>query len=95
MPEEPEQDRTLPGQSVAAEEGASLQALLAVRRLPPEAGLVVLRDSLLGLAAAHEQGVVHGSYRPSDVLVDLTGHCQVLDTGRPAAAPAAWCSWSA
>ncbi|GAA2229266.1 MULTISPECIES: serine/threonine protein kinase [Kitasatospora] len=74
---------------MAAVEGASLQALLAVRRLPPEAGLAVLRDSLLGLAAAHEQGVVHGSYRPSDVLVDLTGHCQVLNTGRPAAAATA------
>ncbi|MFE7527516.1 serine/threonine protein kinase [Kitasatospora sp. NPDC057542] len=73
---------------MAAVEGASLQVLLAVRPLPPEAALAVLRDSLLGLAAAHEQGVPHGRYRPSDVLVDLTGHCRLLNTGRPPADPA-------
>lgn len=45
-------------------EGVSLRTLLARRGpLTPEAALVVLKGSLLGLADAHRVGVVHRDYK--------------------------------
>ena len=35
-----------------------------------------------GLAAAHEQGVVHGDFKPGNVLIGKNGHVQVSDFGK-------------
>ncbi|WP_051467857.1 serine/threonine-protein kinase [Actinomadura oligospora] len=51
------------------------------RRTTPEAGLVLLRDALLGLAAAHAAGVVHGDCTPGDVLVRDGGRAVLVDFG--------------
>ncbi|MFJ5546437.1 hypothetical protein [Streptomyces sp. NPDC093225] len=88
MPERSKQDPKLYGERATAVASATLEALLAVRRLPPEAGVVVLRDVLIGLAQAHEQGLVHGGIRAADVLVDLDGHCRLQAPARPVAAAA-------
>ncbi|MGV9536516.1 protein kinase domain-containing protein, partial [Streptosporangium sandarakinum] len=46
-------------------DGVSLRRILARHgALGPEAALVVLRDSLAGLAAAHAAGVAHRGHRP-------------------------------
>ncbi|MFI7413967.1 serine/threonine-protein kinase [Streptomyces sp. NPDC049627] len=63
-------------------DGVSLRALLARQGpLEPEAALVILKGSLLGLADAHRVGVVHRDYKPENVLVDPDGASKLVDFG--------------
>ena len=63
-------------------DGVSLSAILKRQgKTTPEAALVVLYGSLLGLAAAHAKGVVHRDYKPDNVLGNGHGVSKLTDFG--------------
>src|ERR1035438_3935607 len=62
--------------------GVSVHEILAHQgSTAPEAALVVLQGSLLGLAAAHQRGVVHRDYKPENVLINGDGASKLTDFG--------------
>jgi hypothetical protein len=63
-------------------DGVSLHQMLARRGpLSAVAALVVLKDSLVALAAAHSHRVAHRDVKPENVLIDARGWCTLTDFG--------------
>ncbi|MEP7022171.1 MAG: serine/threonine-protein kinase, partial [Pseudonocardiales bacterium] len=63
-------------------DGATLSAVLAMGgKLSTAQALGVVRGALLGLAHAHESGVVHRDVSPGNILVDRSGTSRLIDFG--------------
>ncbi|GAA0384174.1 hypothetical protein Acor_78340 [Acrocarpospora corrugata] len=63
-------------------DGVPLRRILAEHgTTSPEAALVVLKGSLLGLSSAHAQGIVHRDYKPENVLIQADGASKLADFG--------------
>ncbi len=63
-------------------DGVSLREILSRHgKTTPQAALMVLLGSLLGLAAAHARGVVHRDYKPENVLINGYGASKLTDFG--------------
>ncbi|MGD9688194.1 MAG: serine/threonine-protein kinase [Phycisphaerales bacterium] len=69
-------------------DGEDLQSLLRrIGRLPREKATEVARQICLGLAAAHEQGVIHRDLKPANIMLDGRGRVRLMDFGLAAGGP--------
>ena len=66
-------------------EGVSLRTLMERGPLSVEQALSVLEGALSGLAAAHQQGIVHGDIKPENILLSTSGESKLVDFGLAAA----------
>ena len=58
-------------------EGQSLQKILQTK-LSFDKVIPIMRDVLSGVAAAHEQNIVHCDIKPANILIDADGHASVM-----------------
>ncbi len=62
-------------------EGVTLGKWLALESRPADAVIDAMQQAGRGLAAAHQAGIVHGDFKPDNVLVSADGRVRVMDFG--------------
>ena len=49
--------------------------------MKPGVAVAIVRDCLDGLAALHRAGIVHSDVKPGNIMIKMTGHAKLIDTG--------------
>jgi Tol biopolymer transport system component/predicted Ser/Thr protein kinase len=62
-------------------DGQTLRELLVSGPLEVRRGLDLVAQAATGLAAAHENGIVHRDVKPENLMVTRNGHVKVMDFG--------------
>ena len=77
-----DEDGGVPFMAMEFVEGGSLSKLMKERgALPLEEASAIVRQVALGLAYAHERGVVHRDIKPDNILLDRNGRVVITDFG--------------
>ena len=62
-------------------DGETLRERLRHGALPFKKAIAIARDIAIGLAAAHDKGIVHRDIKPENVFLAAGGHVKILDFG--------------
>lgn len=69
-------------------DGLSLERVLRKHRVRLGTALVILRQIVTGLSAAHKQGIYHRDLKPGNILLDRNAVVRIADFGLAAEVPA-------